>query len=275
MRAPTISAALTALLLTSVFQSADAATVQLIAHRGHLQPSEVENSLRQMERTGHHGIGVEMDLRRSKDGTLWILHDDTLDRATTGHGPLAEQTDATLAKVHLRSPEGRVSDELLPRFSQIVAWAEQTPGVELMLDLKGATAADVVPILRQHHLEQRSILLTFNPAQSAEAIRNGGEALVSVLVTQPTDIARYQKLAAGRPLAMYVPQHSAPSLFAAAHAGGATVISDAIEGPGGTSLDARAADHGCAVYRDFVSARKIDVLVSNTPGCAQQGLAGH
>lgn len=270
-----MSARLLPALLLWLAATAQAGTVEVVGHRGRLLPTQVENSLRQMQATGAAGFGVEMDLRRSRDGTLWVLHDDTLDRSTSGQGAIAERSDAELAQVRLRAPDGRVTDEPLPRFDAVAAWAAKAPRVRLMLDLKGASAAEVRPLLRRHGLASHSILLTFDHAQADEALRNGDGTRVSVLVTQARDIEDYRQLAAGQPLALYVPQRSAPALFRAARASGLEVVSDALPVAQAESVDARAAREGCAAYAAFLATHPADVLVSDTPGCVATGNAGH
>ncbi|MFM2262554.1 MAG: hypothetical protein RI959_1230, partial [Pseudomonadota bacterium] len=60
-----------------------------IAHRGagSLAP---ENTLPAIELGSQHGYRMfECDVRLSADGVPFLLHDDTLDRTTSGHGPAA------------------------------------------------------------------------------------------------------------------------------------------------------------------------------------------
>jgi glycerophosphoryl diester phosphodiesterase len=64
---------------------------QPIAHRGLLLHAP-ENTLANFAACQHLRLGFEFDVRRTKDGALVCLHDDTLDRTTTGKGPLLEKT---------------------------------------------------------------------------------------------------------------------------------------------------------------------------------------
>ncbi|MFT4198126.1 MAG: glycerophosphodiester phosphodiesterase family protein [Pseudoxanthomonas sp.] len=262
-------------LLLWLAAAAQVEAVEVIGHRGRTAPTQVENSLRRMQATATAGFGIELDLRRSRDGTLWVLHDATLDRSTDGHGAIAERSDAELARVRLRTPDGHVTEQPLPRFDALAAWwAARAPlHARMMLDLKDASAAEVRPLLQRHGLVSQAILLTFERAQAEEALRNGGGAPVSVLVTRAQDIADYRRLAAGRPLALYLPQRSPPALFRAARASGLATITDALTTPQGESLDARAAREGCAAYAAFLATHPVDVLVSDTPPCVAAGTA--
>lgn len=51
------------------------------------------------------GASMELDLQVRGDGGFVVLHDDTLDRETTGTGPVAGQTGAVLAALHYRTQD--------------------------------------------------------------------------------------------------------------------------------------------------------------------------
>jgi|GEM_PF-1328076 len=244
----------------------------IVAHRGRPSPEVAENSLQQMQQVASRQIGVEMDLSPSSDGVLYLLHDDTLERTTNGHGPLRAQASQALDALRLKDGHGRVTAEALPRFTQALDWAAGVPDVILMLDLKGTPAAQVVPLLREKDLLNRVILLTFDRATAGEALSHAQGALVSVLVTNQSDVNYYRRIAGARPLAMYVPQGSRPKLFAQAQAAQAVVISDVLQGIDAdlAPLADKARSAGCKAYHDYIDARRIDVLVSNNPSCAAE-----
>ncbi|MFM0738342.1 glycerophosphodiester phosphodiesterase [Paraburkholderia xenovorans] len=72
--------------------SADWPYAQLVAHRcgGKLAP---ENTLAGFDACVRYGYRmVEFDAKLSADNQLFLLHDDTLERTTNGHGAAAEHT---------------------------------------------------------------------------------------------------------------------------------------------------------------------------------------
>ncbi|MFL9963335.1 glycerophosphodiester phosphodiesterase [Paraburkholderia sediminicola] len=72
---------------------------RLVAHRcgGTLAP---ENTLAGFDACVRHGYRmVEFDAKLSADNQLFLLHDDTLDRTTNGHGAAAERTWQQLAEL--------------------------------------------------------------------------------------------------------------------------------------------------------------------------------
>ena len=71
----------------------------VFAHRGGAALAP-ENTLAAFTRAvGLGADGIELDVRRSKDGRVVVHHDETLDRTTTLHGPLAGYTADELAGV--------------------------------------------------------------------------------------------------------------------------------------------------------------------------------
>ncbi len=64
----------------------------ICAHRG-ARDTYPENTLPAFREAVRLGVQmVEFDVRMTKDGHLVILHDETVDRTTDGHGPVAEKT---------------------------------------------------------------------------------------------------------------------------------------------------------------------------------------
>ena len=95
-----------------------------IAHRGagKLAP---ENTLAAM-RAGH-ALGyrmVEFDVKLSGDGVPFLLHDDTLDRTTSGRGRADALTWAELSKLDAgRWHSPAFAGEPLPMLEQVARWA--------------------------------------------------------------------------------------------------------------------------------------------------------
>lgn len=69
-----------------------ARTLRLMAHRGY-SASAPENTLPSFRAAMASGAdGVELDMQMSKDGQVVIMHDQTIDRTTNGHGALKDFT---------------------------------------------------------------------------------------------------------------------------------------------------------------------------------------
>ena len=87
---------------------------QVIGHRGAALAAP-ENTLESFREAAAQGAKwVEFDVGLSADGQCFVLHDDTLDRTTSGKGPAHRKTIACLTELDLMAnveikgaPEGR------------------------------------------------------------------------------------------------------------------------------------------------------------------------
>lgn len=68
--------------------AADNAPPSVVAHRGLLLDAP-ENTLANFAACLHLRVGFEFDVRRSRDGQLVCIHDDTVDRTTNGQGAVS------------------------------------------------------------------------------------------------------------------------------------------------------------------------------------------
>ena len=78
-------------------------SVLVVSHRADWRNAP-ENSLQAIRNCIEMGVDmVEIDLKKTKDGHLILLHDNTLDRTTTGKGKPEEYTLAEIKKMRLRN----------------------------------------------------------------------------------------------------------------------------------------------------------------------------
>ncbi len=81
----------------------DSSSVIVVAHRGDWR-NFPENSLEAIDNAIKMGVdSVELDVKRTKDGELILMHDRTLDRTTTGKGLVSENTLSDIRKLNLRN----------------------------------------------------------------------------------------------------------------------------------------------------------------------------
>ena len=83
--------------------SRDSTSVIVAAHRGDWR-NFPENSLEAIDNAIKMGVDiVELDVKKTKDGELILMHDRTLDRTTTGKGLVSENTLSDIRKLNLRN----------------------------------------------------------------------------------------------------------------------------------------------------------------------------
>ena len=80
--------------------------VVIVSHRGDWR-NYPENSLPAIESVICMGVDMmELDLKMTKDSVLVLCHDWTLDRTTTGHGPVSDYTYEELLQFDLKRGHG-------------------------------------------------------------------------------------------------------------------------------------------------------------------------
>eukprot|EP00824_Muranothrix_gubernata_P004497 TRINITY_DN15692_c0_g1_i1.p2 TRINITY_DN15692_c0_g1~~TRINITY_DN15692_c0_g1_i1.p2 ORF type:complete len:330 (+),score=55.19 TRINITY_DN15692_c0_g1_i1:272-1261(+) len=104
-------------------------------------------------------MGIESDLRFSKDGVVVLVHDPTLDRTTNCTGPVVDKTLSELracdAGVKLDPKFAGTPVPTLEEALQVV----QAHDLTMLLDLKvPGLASSVKSILEKYHLEQNVVL---------------------------------------------------------------------------------------------------------------------
>lgn len=81
----------------------DQTSVIVASHRGDWR-NFPENSLEAIDNAIKMGVDiVELDVQRTKDGQLILMHDPALDRTTTGKGKIAEVTLDSIRKLKLKN----------------------------------------------------------------------------------------------------------------------------------------------------------------------------
>jgi glycerophosphoryl diester phosphodiesterase len=92
-------------------------------HRGALREAP-ENTMASFARA--HALGadlVEFDVQRTADGQLVVLHDATLDRTTSGRGPLSEVTFEQVRRLDAGAWFGPAfAGALVPALDEVLDW---------------------------------------------------------------------------------------------------------------------------------------------------------
>ena len=84
---------------------------------------------------------IEFDVHLSKDGEPVVIHDPTLDRTTTGAGPVKDRTVAELKALRLKDRTGAVTEETVPTLDEVAAVAAKGKRrmlLEIKVDPSGA-----------------------------------------------------------------------------------------------------------------------------------------
>lgn len=94
--------------------------VKIYAHRGN-KSEFPENSLQAFRSAIELGVdGIECDVHVSADGQAIIIHDETIDRTTTGQGEIINMTLDQIKAVNLINPDESSSEETIPTLQEML-----------------------------------------------------------------------------------------------------------------------------------------------------------
>jgi len=94
--------------------------VFVVSHRGDWRNAP-ENSLQAIQNCIDMGVDmVEIDLKKTKDGHLILMHDKTIDRTTSGKGKPADYTLEEIKKLVLRNGAGHRTAHTVPTLEEVM-----------------------------------------------------------------------------------------------------------------------------------------------------------
>ena len=98
----------------------DESSVIVVAHRADWR-NFPENSLEAIQSSIDMGVDMlELDVQRTMDGVLILMHDHNLDRTTTGQGNIAETTWEEISKLNLKNHKGEVTSYKVPKLEDVL-----------------------------------------------------------------------------------------------------------------------------------------------------------
>ena len=128
--------------------------IEVIGHRG-AAGLEPENTLRSVRRSIELRVDrVEVDVRVSRDGRLVIMHDETVDRTTNGHGYVRE-----LTLNELRSLDAGMGEKI-PTLEEILEFTMGKAKLEIELKVPEATEP-TIQLIEELNAENDVIVISF------------------------------------------------------------------------------------------------------------------
>lgn len=98
--------------------------VFVVSHRGDWRNAP-ENSLQAVKNCIDMGVDmVEIDLKRTKDGHLVLMHDKTINRTMSGKGNPQDYTLSELKAMKLRSGAGHQTEHTIPTLEEVMLLAK-------------------------------------------------------------------------------------------------------------------------------------------------------
>jgi glycerophosphoryl diester phosphodiesterase len=151
------------------------------AHRGDWRNAP-ENSIDAIDRCIKMGIDiVEIDIHKTKDGHLVLLHDLTIDRTTTGHGKLENWTLDSLKTLKIRQGHGGATPGQLPTLQEAMLFIKGKP-VLVNLDKGWDYLPEAYQVLKKTGTVQQAI---FKGKQTLPEMRKKYGTLMDSIIYMP------------------------------------------------------------------------------------------
>lgn len=221
------------LLLTAVPAGASPATcASFVSHRGYLGTGATENGMPAIRAARTAGAPwVEVDLARTSDDYVVLMHDRTIDRTTNGTGYVYRRT-----RSYLRNRVRLNDGSRVPTLDDVLGYASRT-GLNVQLELKTTgTRARVYRrinnALTNHGMRHRVLLASFDPthlrlaATYAPGVRR---ALISDTQVPPEQVRSVAGVRVARVNVWLV--HVTPEYVATMHAAGYQVAARLVDEP--------------------------------------------
>jgi len=138
---------------------------QIFAHRGY-SASFAENTMGafiEAEKAGADGL--ELDVQLTKDGEMVVIHDEKVDRTTTGNGFVKDFLYKEIRK--LNANKKGLKKEQIPSLKEVLEWLQSNKlicNIELkngLIPYEGMEEK-VVQLIRSYGLSDRIIISSFN-----------------------------------------------------------------------------------------------------------------
>lgn len=152
------------------------------AHRGgsgiHGFP---ENCIETLEHLYQNGIQIfEIDVAETKDEQLILMHDNSLQRTSTGRQDVNQVDLKTIKEYFLVDDFGQQTSYKIPTFAEALNWGKNKP-IYFMVDIKkGVDYRAIVSTIKQTNLQKQVVLVTYTIGQAKKLHQLAPEMLLSV-----------------------------------------------------------------------------------------------
>jgi len=163
--------------------------VALSAHRGGPAPGFAENAIPTFENTLRNAPGafLEVDIGQTADGVLVLMHDDRVERTTTGSGALSELDMAQVLSFSLEDDNGRRVDARVPTLREALDWADGRAVLEL--DIKRSVRFEnVIDEVRAANAMSRVVFVTYSVDGAARLARLAPQAMIYTTISSAREL---------------------------------------------------------------------------------------
>ncbi|MEL6533948.1 MAG: glycerophosphodiester phosphodiesterase family protein [Bacteroidota bacterium] len=150
------------------------------AHRGGPYPGYPENAIETFQNiVDHTSTVIECDIAMTQDSVLVLMHDQTLDRTTTGAGKVSDWQYEELRALRLVDNEGDTTAFVIPTLKEALVWGK---GKALFtLDVKrGVPWERVLAAVASHEAASYAAIITYRIEDAKQVYALNPGLLISV-----------------------------------------------------------------------------------------------
>jgi glycerophosphoryl diester phosphodiesterase len=205
---------------------------------------------------------IECDIELTKDSFLILMHDNTLDRTTTGSGPVQQQSWAEISQLRLVDPFREETNYRVPLLEDVLDWAKGK--TILTLDIKRSVPYKMVTdLIREKEAEGYTAVITYNANQAERIHAFHPDLMISANLSSEEAIHRHLKksaIPANRMIAFVGVREPKPEVYQKLHEEGISCILGTLG-----NLDKRAFNRGDdKIYPAFIE-NGADILATDRP----------
>lgn len=231
------------------------------AHRGGPYPGFPENAIETFENvTKYTPTIIELDVAMTKDGVLVLMHDDDLERTTTGKGKVSDVSFEYIQGLLLEDETGAETPFKVPTFKEALEWSKGK--VLLTVDVKQSVPYEkLIAEIRETGSEAHSAVITYSFAAAKKMHSLAPELMLSVTIRNEEEIARFEETGIPwtRAIAFTGVAERPQEFNQALHEKGVFTILGVLG-----NLDRSAIARGDEIYAGFVQ-KGADILATDRP----------
>lgn len=163
------------------------------AHRGGPYPGFPENAIETFANVLNYTPAIiELDVAMTKDSVLILMHDDELDRTTTGTGPVNASTFAQIKELFLEDNEGNLTEFKVPTLKEALVWSKGK--ALLTVDVKRSVPFEkIIEEIRETDSEAHAAVITYTFPAAKKLHSMAPELMLSVTIRNEEEIKLFEK----------------------------------------------------------------------------------
>ncbi len=165
----------------------DVRLMTVVVHRGanHLAPENTMASTRKAVELG--ADYVEVDVRTSADGVMYVLHDVTVNRTTDGEGLIKDLTSEQIDKLDAGSWfDPKFKGERVPRLRTLLEWIRGK--CKVYFDVKAADIAKLIDLVDEMKMRDQVFFWFGNKLEAARFRRLDKELPLKINVKEVKEL---------------------------------------------------------------------------------------